>query len=375
MQGGGRLSAHRAAGRVALDRRRPADLDCGPSTVRNELALLEEYGLLGSSSRLGWARSHRCRPPLRGRSPAELRARPPTPQRLELSLIRREVEEAMRATTETLSQMTNLLAVVSAPSMNTATIRHVEVLALQPQVVMVVIITSTGGVSKMFATFERAVDPGLVAWAGEYLNERLVGLGLGARMLQQRLIDPELSPTELAFLERFAPAFGELASEGEDALFVDGTARLFAAGQIEDSAQINELIDLLERRVALLRVLRAALGRARRVCADRARERAPRDALACARRDRLRDGQAQARDGVGDRAGAHGLRRCDRHRARGGAASCRASSKTPTPRTDPSDMPRDPYEVLGVAARRLRAADQEGLSRAGDGVASRRQRA
>ena len=50
----------------------------------------------------------------------------------------------MRATTETLSQMTNLLAVVSAPSMNTATIRHVEVLALQPQVVLVVIITSTG---------------------------------------------------------------------------------------------------------------------------------------------------------------------------------------------------------------------------------------
>ena len=100
----------------------------------------------------------------------------------------------MRATTETLSQMTNLLAVVSAPSINTATIRHVEVLALQPQVVLVVIITSTGGVSKMLATFERPVDPGLVTWAGEYLNERLVGLGLGARMLQQRLIDPGLSP-------------------------------------------------------------------------------------------------------------------------------------------------------------------------------------
>ena len=112
----------------------------------------------------------------------------------------------MRATTETLSQMTNLLAVVSAPSMNTATIRHVEVLALQPQLVLVVIITSTGSVSKMLATFDTAVDPGLVAWAGEYLNERLVGLGLGARMLQQRLVDPSLSSRELDFLARFAPA-------------------------------------------------------------------------------------------------------------------------------------------------------------------------
>ena len=40
---------------------------------------------------------------------------------------------------------------------------------------------------------------------------------------------------------------------------MDGTARLFEAGQIADARQVNELIDLLERRVALLRVLRAAL--------------------------------------------------------------------------------------------------------------------
>ena len=96
--------------------------------------------------------------------------------------------------------MTNLLAVVSAPALNTASIRHIEVLALQPQVVVVVIITSTGGVSKMMVTFEQAVDPGLVAWAGEYLNERLSGIGLGSRMLHQRLIDSGLSTTELAFL-------------------------------------------------------------------------------------------------------------------------------------------------------------------------------
>jgi len=235
------------------------DLDCGPSTVRNELALLEEYGLLDhphvSAGRVPTDAGHRYvvdRLLSSGRG-LELE------RRLELSLIRREVEEAMRTTTETLSQMTNLLAVVSAPSLNTATIRHVEVLALQPQVVLVVIITSAGNVSKMFATFERAVDAGLVAWAGEYLNERLVGLELGARMLQQRLVEPSLSPTELAFLQRFTSAFGDLACEGEDSLFVEGTARLFEAGQIEDTTHVNELIDLLERRVALLSVLRAAL--------------------------------------------------------------------------------------------------------------------
>jgi heat-inducible transcriptional repressor len=236
------------------------ELDCGPSTVRNELALLEEYGLLAhphvSAGRVPTDAGQRY---VVDRLLSSERALPASPRPLELSLIRRELDEAMRATSETLSQMTNLLAVVSAPSINTATIRHIEVLALQPQLVLVVIITSTGSVSKMLATFETAVDPGLVSWAGEYLNERLVGLGLGARMLLQRLVDPGLSARELAFLERFAPAFGDLASDGEDALYVEGTARLFEAAQLADATSVNALVDLLERRVTLLRVLRTAL--------------------------------------------------------------------------------------------------------------------
>ncbi len=235
-------------------------LDCGPSTVRSELALLEEYGLLAhphvSAGRVPTDAGHRY---LVDRMLSSGQGLAPA-RRLELSLIRREVDEVMRATTEALSQMTNLLAVVSAPSLNTATVRHVEVLALQPQVVMVVIITSTGGVCKMLVTFEEAVDPGLLTWAGEYLNERLTGVGLGTRMVKSRLLDPSLSPTELAFLGRLVPAFADLSSESEEDLYVEGAGRLLSAGQIDDGSQLNELMSLLEQRVALLRVLRTALG-------------------------------------------------------------------------------------------------------------------
>src|SRR5919201_164640 len=147
------------------------ELACGPSTVRNELAMLEEQGLLAhphtSAGRVPTDAGHRfyvdrlLPAPTRGRT-------------LELQLMRREVDEATRVTTETLSQVTNLLAIVSAPPIDTATVRHVEVLLLQPQVLMVVVITSTGGVSKRVITFDRPVDTGLAEWAGEYLNEQLV---------------------------------------------------------------------------------------------------------------------------------------------------------------------------------------------------------
>lgn len=254
---------YRRSGQPVASRTIAADpeLDCGPSTVRNELAILEERGLLAhphvSAGRIPTEAAHRY---VVDRMLTSEHALPVPRPRLELSLIRREIDQAMRTTTETLSQMTNLLAVVSAPSINTATIRRVEVLALQPQVVLVVVITSTGGVSKMLATFDRVVDPGLVAWAGEYLNERLIGLGLGSRMLQQRLMDASLSPVETAFLQRYAPAFGDLSHEGEEALYVEGTARLFETVQTADSGQANALVELLERRVALLNVLRTALG-------------------------------------------------------------------------------------------------------------------
>jgi heat-inducible transcriptional repressor len=233
------------------------DVNCGPSTIRNELAVLEEQGLL--------AHPHTSA----GRVPTDsgyryfvdklLPARREGGAGLQLSLVRREVDEAMRVTTETLSQVTNLLAIVSAPPIATTTIRHVEVLPLQPQVLMVVVITSTGGVSKRVFTFDRAVDPGLVDWAASYLNEQLTGMGVGARMIGARLNDPGLHPTERAFIRQLAPAFTQLAQTAENTLYVDGAARLLSEHRFQDVSQLNELLEALERRVSLLGLLSRAL--------------------------------------------------------------------------------------------------------------------
>ncbi|HEY7620615.1 MAG TPA: heat-inducible transcriptional repressor HrcA [Solirubrobacteraceae bacterium] len=254
------VEAHTATGQPVGSKTLAADpeLDCGASTVRNELAMLEEQGLLAhphtSAGRVPTDAGHRF-------YVDRLLPVPTRGQSLDLQLMQREVDEAMRVTTETLSQITNLLAIVSAPPIDTATIRHVEVLLLQPQVLMVVVITSTGGVTKKVFTFDRPIDQGLAAWAGAYLNERLEGVSLGARMLHSRLADTSLGATERAFLERLGPAFTELADTAEHTLYVDGAARLLSEHRFQDLTEINELMGILERRVALLGVLRAALGR------------------------------------------------------------------------------------------------------------------
>ncbi len=164
--------------RVLVER---SGLAVSASTVRSELAELETLGLL--------THPHTSA----GRTPTEsgyrvyaeelvdtLEGRPDG-LGVDLRTMRDEIERALRTTTEMLSDATRLLALVSAPSLETASIRHIEVLRLQPTSVMVVVITSTGGVTKRVFRLEQPVDPGLVAWAAEYLEEQLVGQRLGSR--------------------------------------------------------------------------------------------------------------------------------------------------------------------------------------------------
>ncbi|MGZ4202794.1 MAG: HrcA family transcriptional regulator, partial [Thermoleophilaceae bacterium] len=205
-----------------------ANLPWRPSTIRAELAKLEELGLLQhphtSAGRVPTDRGYRYYVDelLEG-------GRLPVPRaRFQVTDMRREVEETLRTTAEQLSQVTNLLAIVSAPPIATTTIRHIEVLLLQPQVAMVVVITSTGGVSKRVISYGHPVDPGLVDWAGEYLNESLGGMAVGARMIHSKLADEGLSGSERAFLVTLAPAFTELEETAEDTLYVDGAARLLS---------------------------------------------------------------------------------------------------------------------------------------------------
>ena len=236
------------------------DVPWGPSTVRAELAKLEDTGLLEhphtSAGRVPTDRGYRV-------YVDELLAAGtlPVPRRpLELTTMRREVDDAMRATSEQLSQVTNLLALVTAPPIETATIRRVEVLLLQPQVAMVVVITSTGGVTKRVISYDAPVDPGLVDWAGSYLNEALGGLDIGSRALQSRLAAQELSGAELGFLATLTPAFTELEDTAENTLFVEGAARLLSEHRFQELSQIGALMEVLEHRRALLGVLRQSLG-------------------------------------------------------------------------------------------------------------------
>jgi heat-inducible transcriptional repressor len=236
------------------------DFDWGPSTVRAEFAALEREGYLThphtSAGRVPTDSGYR----FYADSLVTTGAQPgPASGLLDLSQMRREVEEALRETAATLSRMTDLLAVATAPPPSAARIHRVEALRLQPGVVMVVVIASNGAVTKRVFNFEREVDAGLVEWASSFLNERLSGLSLGARMVRTRLEDPELGPAERGFLAEIADAFTGLEAEAESDLYVEGATRLLSSAHAPDLPRADSLMRALERRANLLEVLRSTL--------------------------------------------------------------------------------------------------------------------
>jgi len=114
-------------------------------------------------------------------------------------------------------------------------------------------------VTKRVISYDHPLDEGLVAWVSSYLNEVMGGMSVGARMLHAKLTAIDLDPRERAFLETLAPAFMELEDSAGDTLFVDGAARLLAEHRFQELPQLSALLDALERRVALLAVMRASL--------------------------------------------------------------------------------------------------------------------
>lgn len=256
------VEEHHASGRP-VGSRTLVDLgvvDASPSTVRYELGRLDELGLLESPHTSA------------GRVPTDAGYRMYVDHLLDgetdagasRSVIRApfeavdagaRIDEALRMTTQQLADATELLAVITAPRANGAAIRHVEVLQLQPMLLVVVIITAAGDVERHVVPTQLPVDPGLVDWVGEYLSEQVVGLSAGHRLVRQRLLRTDLDAAERAMLGLVAPAFFQLGSDDVSDVHVGGSAGMLTRLG-SDVQRVVNLVAMLDERRRLLGALR-----------------------------------------------------------------------------------------------------------------------
>ncbi|MFQ5425460.1 MAG: heat-inducible transcriptional repressor HrcA [Gaiellales bacterium] len=235
-------------------------LSVSSSTVRCELGALEEGGYLThphtSAGRTPTDAGYRFYVDQLLANVAASRAE--VQLDLDLTSARKEVDAALRATTEALSSLTRLLALATAPPIETTVVRHVELLQLQANILVAVVITSAGDVSKRVFVLSESVEPRLVEWIAEYLNERLRGGLLAPRLLRATLTDPELGDAELWVLDQLRPAFTELTTGARD-VYVGGAAGLIAEFPTAELISVQRLLEVLDERASVLELLRQRL--------------------------------------------------------------------------------------------------------------------
>ncbi len=238
--------------------RRECGFSVSASTIRSELARLEEMGYLDhphtSAGRVPTDHGYRFYVDSSGAGEGR-RAR----CEIEPQALGDEIGDAIRYAAALLARTTGFLAMVSSPEQGDITIRHVEVLQLQPDLVTVVVITGSGGVARKLFVFDEPVDPGLVNWARGYLNDAVTGLYLGSRLLRLRLAEADLGPREREFIDAISPALLESpAGQGEN-LVMEGAPALLARLEAENGFRARDLVEMLERQDELLAILRSAL--------------------------------------------------------------------------------------------------------------------
>ncbi|GHF35396.1 heat-inducible transcription repressor HrcA [Streptomyces mashuensis] len=232
-------------------------LGVSPATVRNDMAALEDEGFIAqphtSAGRIPTDKGYR----LFVDRLAEVKPLS-TPERRAIQNFLDgavDLDDVVARTVRLLAQLTRQVAVVQYPSLRRSTVRHVELLALAPARIMLVLITNTGRVE------QRVID--CPAPVGEH-NLADLRARLNSRVAGRRFKDvPELVqdlPEAFEQEERgtvstvLATLLETLVEETEERLLIGGTANLTRFGH-DFPLTIRPVLEALEEQVVLLKLL------------------------------------------------------------------------------------------------------------------------
>lgn len=233
------------------------NLEVSPATIRNDMAQLEEDGLIAaphtSAGRIPTDLGYRLFvdriSAVRPLSKAERRA-------MDILAETADDHEAMlEQTVRLLAMLTNQVAVIQHPQHTSARIRHIDVLPMSPQKVLVIVILSTGKVEQRMLSLAEPVSEQdlhrIVSKLSEHLHNRTASdLPIPVDTLISS-VDPVLRPTMAVVANTVSSV---LESGRVDRIIMAGTANLARSGG-DLGPSIGPILEALEEQVVLLRLL------------------------------------------------------------------------------------------------------------------------
>jgi heat-inducible transcriptional repressor len=235
------------------------NLGVSSATVRNDMAVLEAEGYIAqphtSSGRVPTEKGYRefvdRLDEVKPMSSAERRA---ILTFLESGV---DLDDVLRRAVKLLAQLTRQVAIVQYPTLSTSTVRHLEVVALTPARLLLVVITDSGRVDQRMVELGDPIDDGQLAHLRERLGQALDGKPISAASIAVSDLASQLvGHGELGdAVGRSATVLLEtLVAHTEERLLLGGTANL-TRNTADFGGSLRSVLEALEEQVVVLRLL------------------------------------------------------------------------------------------------------------------------
>jgi heat-inducible transcriptional repressor len=227
------------------------------ATIRNDMALLEDEELITaphtSSGRVPTDKGYRVfvdhlaqlRPlSVAQRTAIESFLTAPT-----------DLDDLMIRTVRVLTQLTGQVALAQYPSFARAHITHLELVALAPNRVLIVLVTDAGGVSQRLTPLPVDVDDADTAVLRARLSALITGQAVSdAAERLQNLVAAEDQTKDVALRTLAAVVIEELGEFRQERLVMAGAATL-ARREQDFRGSIHPILEAIEEQVTLLRLM------------------------------------------------------------------------------------------------------------------------
>lgn len=241
------------------------NLGVSSATVRNDMAVLEAEGYITqphtSSGRVPTEKGYRefvdRIDDVKPMSGAERRA---ILTFLESGV---DLDDVLRRAVRLLAQLTRQVAVVQYPTLSASTVRHLEVVALTPARLLLVVITDSGRVDQRIVELGQAIDDHQLSQLREMLGGALDGKKLSAASIAVADLASQLAPAS-GGPSGLADAVGRsatvlletLVEHTEERLLMGGTANL-TRNTADFGGSLRSVLEALEEQVVVLKLLAA----------------------------------------------------------------------------------------------------------------------
>lgn len=235
------------------------DLGLSPATIRNEMADLEEGGYLEQPHTSA------------GRVPSEKGYRYyvdtlMSMQQLndqEINLIYRELEKhhheieiLIHQTSKILTQMTKYPSMVLGPQIETAIFRHIQLIKLSENTILVLIVTDTGYVENKIIELENGITDAELDRLSSLLNHKLRGMNLkDIKSSIIREIRTEMVFQDEFFNEAIKALIKSITAHSQERVFLDGATKILEQPEFANVIKFKPLLKVLEEEENLYRLL------------------------------------------------------------------------------------------------------------------------